>query len=318
MKRQADAKRLLEGRAATMPEVREAIAEQEAGASASSAARRMTRGTRATRARDKATSSPRSKSQTPDAAPRPASPPVPEASDGAPQAASTETEIAFQQLEDGCLFGRTAGTCWVANAQEVAFAGPIDRVHADRIRSAVAQHFARAREPAASEPRRPRGRPRKDAQPPAAPAEPKRRAAARASEKPRRQTTRTRKTRAAKATPEKKEDAPVPKPPKAPAATRKQAAPAAALDWATIDGKLRGVAAHGAFVIEPEGQQFGLYFTSPGGESRHLRSGTQPELHRAAEELAARGEPAPRESTTTEQDEALMRLFAAGSMEDER
>ncbi|MCY0994796.1 hypothetical protein OV203_47155 [Nannocystis sp. ILAH1] len=121
-----------------------------------------------------------------------------------------------------------------------------------------------------------------------------------------------------------KEDAPV-------AATKNETKPAAAkrspeatppaappgpVAWSDVEGKPRGVAGHGTFLIEPEGQGFALYFADPGGQSRHLRSGAMPELRRAAEEYAARGEPAPlRDAPSREQDEALMRIFASGAAE---
>ncbi|MBZ5708223.1 hypothetical protein [Nannocystis pusilla] len=98
--------------------------------------------------------------------------------------------------------------------------------------------------------------------------------------------------------------------------TEAPAAPPGPIAWSDVEGKPRGVAAHGTFLIEPEGQGFALYFADPGGQSRHLRSGAMPELRRAAEEYAARGEPAPlHDAPSREQDEALMRVFAGGAVE---
>jgi hypothetical protein len=40
--------------------------------------------------------------------------------------------------------------------------------------------------------------------------------------------------------------------------------------WAEVEGKARGEAKHGAFVVEPEGKKHALYFYDPDGQSRHL------------------------------------------------
>ncbi len=45
------------------------------------------------------------------------------------------------------------------------------------------------------------------------------------------------------------------------------------MTWTEAEGKARGEAKHGAFVIEPEGKKHALYFYDPDGESRHLQSG---------------------------------------------
>jgi hypothetical protein len=104
--------------------------------------------------------------------------------------------------------------------------------------------------------------------------------------------------------------------PKRKAAALPTDAPTGPIAWSEVEGKPRGVAAHGTFLIEPEGQGFALYFADASGQSRHLRSGTMPELRRAAEEYAARGEPAPmHDAPSREQDEALMRIFASGAVE---
>jgi hypothetical protein len=60
------------------------------------------------------------------------------------------------------------------------------------------------------------------------------------------------------------------------------------------EGKARGEAKHGAFVVEPEGKRHALYFYDPDGQSRHLQSGEAGKLRKVAEEMAARGQPAPR------------------------
>ena len=89
----------------------------------------------------------------------------------------------------------------------------------------------------------------------------------------------------------------------------------AGLTWSEVEGRPRGVAAHGTFLIEAEGPRHALYFHEPGGQSRHLRSGELAELRKLAEEMAARGLPAPQaETISAEKEEALLRMFAAGAV----
>ena len=89
----------------------------------------------------------------------------------------------------------------------------------------------------------------------------------------------------------------------------------AGLTWSEVEGRPRGVAAHGTFLIEAEGPRHALYFHEPGGQSRHLRSGELAELRKVAEEMAARGLPAPQaETISAEKEEALLRMFAAGAV----
>ena len=87
--------------------------------------------------------------------------------------------------------------------------------------------------------------------------------------------------------------------------------------WTEAEGKARGEAKHGAFVVEPEGKRHALYFYDPDGQSRHLQSGEAGKLRKVAEEMAARGQPAPRTAASATDDAALMRAFMGGAMEDE-
>jgi hypothetical protein len=86
--------------------------------------------------------------------------------------------------------------------------------------------------------------------------------------------------------------------------------------WAEVDGKARGEAKHGAFVVEPEGKKHALYFYDPDGQSRHIQSGEAAKLRKVAEEMAARGQPAPRAASAGD-DGALLKMFMAGAMEEE-
>ncbi|MBK7830491.1 hypothetical protein [Nannocystis sp.] len=87
--------------------------------------------------------------------------------------------------------------------------------------------------------------------------------------------------------------------------------------WTEVDGKARGAAKHGTFVVEPEGKRHALYFYDADGQSRHLESGSAGKLRKVAEEMAARGQPAARATASTADDAALMRAFMAGAMGDE-
>jgi hypothetical protein len=86
--------------------------------------------------------------------------------------------------------------------------------------------------------------------------------------------------------------------------------------WTEAEGKARGEAKHGAFVIEPEGKKHALYFYDPEGQSRHVQSGDAAKLRSVAEEMAARGQPASRAASAGD-DAALLKMFMAGAMEDE-
>ena len=88
------------------------------------------------------------------------------------------------------------------------------------------------------------------------------------------------------------------------------------LTWAEVEGKARGEAKHGAFVIEPEGKKHALYFYDLEGQSRHLQSGEAGKLRKVAEEMAARGQPAMK-ATSAGDDGALLKMFMAGAMEEE-
>ncbi len=87
--------------------------------------------------------------------------------------------------------------------------------------------------------------------------------------------------------------------------------------WTEVDGKARGAAKHGTFVVEPEGKRHALYFYDADGQSRHLESGSAGKLRKVAEEMAARGQPAARATASGADDAALMRAFMAGAMGDE-
>ncbi len=79
--------------------------------------------------------------------------------------------------------------------------------------------------------------------------------------------------------------------------------------WAAVDGKIRGEAKHGTFVVEPEGKRHALYFYGADGQSRHLESGEAGKLRKVAEEMAARGQPVLRAAASGVDDAALMRAF---------
>ena len=83
----------------------------------------------------------------------------------------------------------------------------------------------------------------------------------------------------------------------------------ACVTWTTLEGKIRGAARHGTFVVEPEGKRYALYFYDPDGQSRHLDSGEPTRLRKVAEEMAARGQPAARSAAAGVDDAALMRAF---------
>jgi len=259
-------------------------------------------------------------------------------------------------MEDGCLCGKTQGACWVANDGEVVFAVPPPQAVQEQVQAAVAQHYAAekaareaAAEKAAQDEKKAQARASRAARATAKKTAVKKiaRASKRASSAPKTkparkakpakdaEPARERKPAAAAAKVRKaargraskrraaKEEAPVTvkaeatgRAPKRKAAALPTDAPPGPIAWSEVEGKPRGVAAHGTFLIEPEGQGFALYFADASGQSRHLRSGAMPELRRAAEEYAARGEPAPmHDAPSREQDEALMRIFASGAVE---
>jgi hypothetical protein len=99
--------------------------------------------------------------------------------------------------------------------------------------------------------------------------------------------------------------------------TGKARAKCGCVTWTEAEGKARGEAKHGVFVVEPEGKRHALYFYDPDGQSRHLQSGEAGKLRKVAEEMAARGQPAPRTAASATDDAALMRAFMGGAMEDE-
>lgn len=378
-----EAKRRAQAHAATMPEVRAAAKTRAADAkpgAKKTAARRSTRPDAKPAKSDTHVRAPTSRSphkSEPVIAEQPGPSVVarePEVPEPAAPATITTLGVTYQTTGDGCLCGKTAGVCWVANGKEVVFARPPPQDIHDRVRDAVMQHYTAeeaartaaeqaeleaaeqaARREAAAQARATKAAAKKAAvRKIAKPPKPAKKVAAaknsRAAAKdaaPAREAKRTRakpakdteakpakgrkagRTRSSKPKPARrkrgapKEDAPVTTTPETkPTAKRSRketaapAAPPGAIAWSDVEGKPRGVAAHGTFLIEPEGQGFALYFADPGGQSRHLRSGAMPELRRAAEEYAARGEPAPlHDAPSREQDEALMRVFAGGAVE---
>ena len=87
------------------------------------------------------------------------------------------------------------------------------------------------------------------------------------------------------------------------------------ITWSNKDGELRGTAAHGVFVVQAEGQRHALYFHDPSGQSRYLQSGTLCDVRKAAEEMAARGQPTPpRDKLTPEMEEQMVRMFVTGAV----
>ena len=85
--------------------------------------------------------------------------------------------------------------------------------------------------------------------------------------------------------------------------------------WTNQDGGLRGTAAHGTFLVQPEGSRHALYFYEPGGQSRFLQSGTLCDMRKAAEEMAARGQPAPSsEKISPEMEAQMMQMFVTGAV----
>jgi hypothetical protein len=92
--------------------------------------------------------------------------------------------------------------------------------------------------------------------------------------------------------------------------------PCGCVTWTEVEGKARGEAKHGAFVVEPEGKKHALYFYDAEGQSRHIQSGEAVKLRKVAEEMAARGQPAPRAASAGD-DGALLKMFMAGAMEEE-
>lgn len=87
------------------------------------------------------------------------------------------------------------------------------------------------------------------------------------------------------------------------------------ITWTNQDGGLRGTAAHGTFLVQPEGTRHALYFYEPGGQSRFLQSGTICDMRKAAEEMAARGQPAPSsEKISPEMEAQMMQMFVTGAV----
>jgi hypothetical protein len=133
---------------------------------------------------------------------------------------------------------------------------------------------------------------------------------------PREPAARGRKGGKASATEEKQAEAPTPpakekKVSKKPGENSKTAKDASCgcVTWAAVDGKIRGAAKHGTFVVEPEGKRHALYFYDADGQSRHLESGEPGKLRTVAEEMAARGQPVLRAAASGVDDAALMRAF---------
>ena len=127
---------------------------------------------------------------------------------------------------------------------------------------------------------------------------------------------RGRKAGKARATKEKQAAAPTPpakeeKVSKKPAKNSKPPndASCGCVTWTAVDGKIRGAAKNGTFVVEPEGKRHALYFYDADGQSRHLESGDAGKLRKIADEMAARGQPAPRAAVSGVDDAALMRAF---------
>lgn len=281
--------------------------------------------------------------------------PAPATTPPATSSVMTTQGVTYRKMEDGCLCGKTQGACWVANDGEVVFAVPPPQAVQVQVQAAVAQHYAAekaareaAAEKAAQDEKKAQARASRAARAtekkaavkkiakaskraspapktkPARKAKPARDAEPARERKPPAAAAKGRKAARGRASKRRaKEEAPVtvkveatPRAPKRKPAPLPIEAPTGPLAWSEVEGKPRGIAAHGTFLIEPEGQGFALYFADASGQSRHLRSGTVPELRRAAEEYAARGEPAPlHDAPSREQDEALMRIFASGAVE---
>ena len=133
---------------------------------------------------------------------------------------------------------------------------------------------------------------------------------------PKEPAVRGRKGGKASAAPEKQAATPTPpakeeKVSKKPEKTTKTAKDASCgcVTWAAVENKIRGMAKHGTFVVEPEGKRHALYFYDADGQSRHLESGEPGKLRKVAEEMAARGQPVLRAPTSGVDDAALMRAF---------
>lgn len=263
---------------------------------------------------------------------------------GTPEAAPA---YPFERLDDGCIFGRAGGVCWVADDRGVEFAAKVDPAVKAEVEKVAAQHFSAARDEKTNK----RAAALAKCQAAAAAArQAKKEAAAKPSRGAARKTAAASKTAASKKKAGKRAAKQAAQQAEAPAAPAKKAAkkagrgrkkaatkrgakegepvarksvtpktkPAevkAAVTWTDSGGEVRGAAAHGTFVLQPEGSRHALYFYEPGGQSRHLQSGDATQLRKAAEEMAARGQPAPeRETLSAEKEEALLRMFAAGAV----
>lgn len=296
---------------------------------------------------DKPESKPRaSRARPAPAGPEPSALPEPK-KDATPAAAPA---ITFEPVEDGCLTGRAGGACWVANEREVVFTRDVDPEVQAAVEQTAARYYGEKREAAKAEREQQRANAkaqrdaekaerekaraakkaaakkrtakkaaakRATAKAPEAPAKPaaKKTAAKKTAAK---KTAKTAAKKTAKRAPRGRrgkaaaQDAPEGEP-----VTKAKETPAkGAVTWGKKDGELRGTAAHGTFLIQSEGARFALYFYEPGGQSRYLTSGDTPcAMRKAAEEMAARGQPAPeRETLSADKEEALLRMFASGAV----
>lgn len=301
-------------------------------------------------------------------APRPADakPADAKPADAKPADAKT-SEITFDEIEDGCIMGRVAGACWVANEKEVAWTKDVGPELQAAVEKTAARYYREKREAKAAERAAARDQrevakkaarekkqaaaAKKRAAKEAAKATPAKKAAKATAKKVARKTAteaekptakKTAKTAAktvAAAKTPASESAASPKTvgrtaKKGPRGRKGKAVGKAEakeeevvtvkttekqtkgpIAWTNQDGGLRGTAAHGTFLVQPEGSRHALYFYEPGGQSRFLQSGTICDMRKAAEEMAARGQPAPSsEKISPEMEAQMMQMFVTGAV----
>lgn len=273
--------------------------------------------------------------------------------------ADTKTsEITFDEIEDGCIMGRVAGACWVANEKEVAWTKDVGPELQAAVEKAAARYYREKREAKAAE--RAAARDQREAAKRAARekkqavAAEKRAAKEAVKTAPAKKTAKTATSKKATAkktakTAAKKAAKRAPAAESATSTTAKTVARTAKkgprgrkgkaagkdaakeeevvrvkttekqtkgpIAWTNQDGGLHGTAAHGTFLVQPEGSRHALYFYEPGGQSRFLQSGTICDMRKAAEEMAARGQPAPSsEKISPEMEAQMMQMFVTGAV----
>ena len=180
------------------------------------------------------------------------------------------SSLTFEEVSDGCICGKINGRTWLADPDGgVSVPLDMDPAVAQEICRLATNYYTARQAQTSATPR------------------------AKSTAKPSKKGTGRRGGRKAK-----------PEPPAPPASSKPSD-----VTWNVVDGKIRGVAKHGTFFVEPEGKRHALYFYDADGQSRHLESGEAGKLRKVAEEMTARGLPAARSMVSGFNDAALLRAF---------